>query len=216
MNGRRTRDWVSGHLAAVLVVGITAGIEAIIMAISYAHEVELARHNGQQSWVADLIPFAVDGMLVVASIAIYWAGQHGIRRPVPPLATAAVGMVATIGANFVSDDRASWLGPAVAGSVGVAAVLVGWVAHWMTETQRKLAAGEDLQRAAACSCPRPPVSLAEALPLARAELRDRGEKHGEEALADLFEVSRYKVTKALTVVAEPAGASLNGSGPDGG
>jgi hypothetical protein len=213
VSGAPVRVWLAGHLATVLVVGITAGIEAIIMVISYAHEVELAARNGQHPWVADLIPFAVDGMLVVATIAVYWAGQHGIRRPVPPLVTAAVGMVATIGANFVSDDRSSWLGPAVAGSVGVAAVVVGWVAAWMTETQRKLAAGEDLQRAAVCSCPRPPVSLAEALPLARAELRDRGEKHGEEVLADLFEVSRYKVTKALTVVAEPAGASLNGDGP---
>jgi hypothetical protein len=145
VNGRRGREWLAAHLAAVLVAGITAGVEGIIMAISYAHEVELASRNGQVAWVADLIPFAVDGMLVVASIALYWAGQHGIIRPVPPLVTAAAGMVATVGANFVSDERAWWLGPAVAGSVGVAAVLVGWVASWMTEMQRKLATGEPLQ-----------------------------------------------------------------------
>ena len=145
MSGRRARQWLAVHLAAVLVVGITAGVGAIIMAISYAHEVELASRNGQMAWAADLIPFAVDGMLVVASIALWWAGQHGIRRPVPPLVTGAVGIVATVGANFVSDERARWLGPAVAGSVGVAAVLVGWVASWMIETQRKLANGEPLQ-----------------------------------------------------------------------
>ena len=46
MNGRRAREWLAVHLAAVLVVGITAGVGGIIMAISYAHEVELASRNG--------------------------------------------------------------------------------------------------------------------------------------------------------------------------
>lgn len=145
---RTGQRWLAAHLAAVLVIVITAVVLGIIMAISYAHEVELASRNGQMAWAADLIPFAVDGMLVVASIALYWAGQHGITRRFPPLATGAVGMFATVGANFVSDERAPWLGPAVAGSVGVAAVLVGWVASWMIETQRELAKSEPGQTAA--------------------------------------------------------------------
>lgn len=210
MSAQGARAWLAEHLATILVVGITAVVLAMIMLISYAHEAELAGRNGQEQWVAGLIPFAVDGMLVVASIAIYWAGQQGIRRPVPPLVTAAVGMVATIGANFVSDDRAPWLGPAVAGSVGVAAVLVGWVASWMLGTQRKLRAGEPLRPAAACSCPAPPVTLAEALPLARSALKDRGEPHGEQALADRFGVSRHTVRVAL---ADLVPVSTNGQAP---
>ena len=210
MNARRARGWLAEHLATILVVGITAIVLGMIMVISYAHEVELASRNGQVPWVADLIPFAVDGMLVVATIALYWAGQHGMRYPVPPLATAAVGMVATVGANFVSDDRAPWLGPAVAGSVGVAAVLVGWVASWMVETQRKLAAGEPLRPAADCSCPPPPVSLAEALPLARAELLRRGEPAGEQKLADRFGVPRNQVR---VVLADLVPATPNGQAP---
>jgi hypothetical protein len=197
------RAWLAEHLAAVLVVGITAVVLAMIMVISYAHEVELASRNGQVPWVAGLIGFAVDGILVVASIALYWAGQHGITRPRPPLLTAAVGMVATIGANFVSDERTWWLGPAVAGSVGLAAVLVGWVAIWMVETQRKLRAGEPLQPAADCSCPPPPVTLAAALLLARARLRDLGEPAGEQALADRFGVTRNQVRKLLAPPADP-------------
>ncbi len=220
-NARKATGWLAGHLAAVLVVGITAAVLAIIMLISYAHEVELASRNGQVAWVAELIPFAVDGMLVVASIALYWAGQHGIRRPVPPLFTAAVGMVATIGANFVSGGRAWWLGPAVAGSVGVAAVLVGWVAVWLIETQRKLAAGESWQPVGNCSCPPPPLSLAEVLPVAREELRRRGEPAGEQVLAGRFSVSRHQVRVALAPLdvggAGPAAnggpAHLNGDGP---
>jgi hypothetical protein len=211
----RARDWLAAHLATLLVVGITAGVEGIIMAISYAHEVELAARNGQVPWVADLIPFAVDGMLVVASIALYWAGQHGLVRPLPPLATAAVGMVGTVGANFASDERAWWLGPAVAGSVGVAAVLVGWVASWMTAMQRKLVSGEPLQPVVACSCSPPPTTLAAALQLARAELKRLGEPSGEQALADRFGVSRHQVRTIMSpAVAAPSngspGATLNG------
>ena len=213
MTARTAREWLAEHLAAILVVGITAIVLAMIMLISYEHEAELATHNGQVPWVAGLIPFAVDGMLVVASIALYWASQHGISRPIPPLVTAAVGMVATVGANFVSDDRAPWLGPAVAGSVGVAAVLVGWVASWMVETQRKLAAGEPLQPVSGCGCPPPPLSLAEALPLARAALREQGEPSGEQALADRFGVPRNQVRKLLAPPVEPDLVSLNGDGP---
>ena len=196
---RRARSWLAEHLAAILVVGITAIVLGIIMLISYEHEYLLAWHNQQVDWVAKLIPFSVDGMLVVASIALYWASQHGIRRPVPPLVTGGVGVVATIGANFASGVRAPWLGPAVAGSAGVAAVLVGWVASWMLETQRKLANGEPVQPAADCSCPPPAVSLAEALTAAREELRRRGEPAGEQALADHFLVTRHQVRTALAL-----------------
>ena len=91
MNARKATTWLGGHLAAAAVVGITAVVLGIIMLISYAHEVELASRNGQVAWVAELIPFAVDGMLVVASIALYWAGQHGIRRPVPPFSLRRLG-----------------------------------------------------------------------------------------------------------------------------
>jgi Protein of unknown function (DUF2637) len=201
-SARRARDWLAVHGAAVLVVGITAGVLAIIMVISYAHEVQLAADNHQRPWVADLIPFAVDGMLVVASIALYWAGQHGIRRPWPPLVTGAVGIVATISANFVSDWRAPWLGPAVSGSVGVAAVLVGWVAHWMIETQRRLSAGEPLQPVPGCSCPPPAVTLAEALRAARSELELEGKPAGEQALADAFKTSRHQVRQSLASLVE--------------
>lgn len=195
---RAATAWTGPRLPAILAVVITAGTLGIIMAISYAHEFGLAARNGQGPWEAKLIPFPVDGMLVVASVAIYWAGQRGIRRPWQPMTVAAVGMLATIAANFVSDDRASYLGPAVAGSVGVAAVLVGWVAHWMIDTQRKLAAGEDPQPARNCSCPPPPTTLAEALPGARQRLRDDGKKFGEQELADRFATTRHEVRKVFT------------------
>ena len=103
----------------------------------------------------------------------------------------------------------------------MAAVLVGWVAVWLIETQRKLAAGESWQPVGNCSCPPPPLSLAEVLPVAREELRRRGEPAGEQVLAGRFSVSRHQVRVALAPLdvggAGPAAnggpAHLNGDGP---
>jgi len=214
-NAQRLRDWSASRVDTLLAVAITAAGLGIIMAISYQHEYTLALHNRQVSWVARLVPVSVDGMLIQASIALFWAGRHGIRwarregpHPWPPLVTAAVGIVATIGANFVSDFRSPWLGPAVSGSAGVAAVLLGWVAMWMVETQRKIASGEPFRGPAACSCPRPATTLEDALPLAQRALREAGEPSGQEMLAKRFRVSPYQVRKVLATTGD--GASLNG------
>lgn len=188
---------------------IVAAIMIITAAVSYQHEYHLARRNGQAPWVCTFLPFTVDGMILAASIVILWANSQGIRRPRRPLAVLVVGIVATIAANLFSDLRVAGLGPAVAASSGVALILLSDVAMWLTSTRRKLAAGEPAQPAAGCSCPPPPVTLAEVLPLARAELQQRGEKNGELELADRFGTTRYKVRSAL---GEPDAASLNGSG----
>jgi len=64
------------------------------------------------------------------------------------------------------------------------------VAFWLLGEHRKVARGEDSQPAVNCSCPKPPLSLSEALPLAKARLKGDGEQYGEEALADRFSVTR--------------------------
>jgi len=210
VTGRRER--LSPVVPAV-VVGVTVAVIAVFtMAISYEHEYTLARDNGQVAWVAALLPFSVDGMLLVASVAIYWGASHGIRRPLRPMATGAVGIAATIAANMFSDLRFWWLGPAVAASSGLSLVLISDVAYWLLSVQRKLAAGQDPRRRAGCSCPPPATSLAEALPLARQVLKERGELYGEDALADRFGVTRHRLRQALAVTVEP---SLNGSALSG-
>lgn len=206
------REWLAEHLDVVLILAIVGVIAVITMAISYQHEYVLARRNGQVTWVAALVPFSVDGMLMVASIALYWAGRKGIRRPWRPACVAVVGIGATVAANMFSDLRFWWLGPAVAASSGVATVLIGWVAFWLTAEIRKLAAGDFSQLDVTCSCPPPPASLAEALPLARQVLREAGMNHGQAELAERFGVSVHQVRK---LIAAPAGAALNGDGPHG-
>src|SRR5258708_4206118 len=199
--------WERAAVFAVVTV-----IAVFTMAISYEHEFVLARRNGQVTWVAGLLPFSVDGMLLVASVAIYWAAGHGIVRPLRPMATGAVGIAATIAANMFSDLRFWWLGPAVAASSGLSLVLVGDVAYWLVSAQRKVAAGEDPRRRVACSCPPPPVTLAEAVPLARQALKDAGQPHGQEVLAGRFGVTRHQLRQLEAAAGEP---SVNGSAPDG-
>lgn len=196
----------------VITLFTVAAITAITAAISYDHEYQLAHRNGQAAWVSSLLPFTVDGMILGASVVLVWAATVGIRRPLRPLAVLLVGIGATIAANLAAGLGSGWLGAAVSAWSGLALILISDVAMWLTGALRRLSTGVDIQPAAACSCPPPPVSLAEALPLARAELARRGEPAGEQKLADQFGVARNQVRKALAVVVEP---SLNGSGPDG-
>lgn len=198
------------------LISIVAVLFVIMAAISYAHERDLAAANGQAAWIAQLVPFSVDGLLTAASIVLLWAGWHGIRgfrRLWRPQLWLAVGISATIAANLFSDLRFWWLGPAVSASSGVALVIISDIAFWALREQRRLDGADDIHVPAACSCPAPAVSVAEALPRARAELIARGAPHGQEVLADRFGITVHQVRKILAPQPVP---SVNGSGgPDG-
>lgn len=211
-----TWDQLKPRLAPAAVIAIVTIIGGITAAISYAHEAELAGHNGQSWWIARLVPFAVDGMVVAASIALLWAAWQGIsnwKRLLRPRIWLAVGISATIAANLFSDLRFWWLGPAVSASCGIAVVIISDIAFWMLGEHRRLTSGEDPQLAANCHCPAPAVSVAEALPRARAELIARGAPHGQEVLADRFGITVHQVRKILAPQPVP---SVNGSGGPGG
>src|SRR6266516_3255571 len=60
-------------------LGIVTAGAVIASGISYQHEYELARHNGQAAWVSGLLPFSVDGMIFVAGVALAWAAANGIK-----------------------------------------------------------------------------------------------------------------------------------------
>ena len=96
--------------------------------------------------------------------------------------------------------------------IGVSISLtVEGVAFWLLGEVRRQARGDDFQPGSDCSCPPPPLTVAEALPLARARLKDAGEQYGEQALADRFGVTRYKVRELLSP--QSPVPSLNGSAP---
>lgn len=213
-SNRPWRDWPAER-AFLAVIFAVVGVGMIITsAVSYEHEYVLARANGQVRWVSALVPFTLDGMIFVAGAALLWAAMYGVRgfsRLWQPGGVMLAGIAATIAANYYSDVREEWLGPAVSASSGVAVVLMSAVAFWLLGEVRKQVRGDDPQPAADCSCPPPPLSVAEALPLARARLKDAGEQYGEQALADRFGVTRHVVRQLLTPrTPEP---SMNGSGP---
>lgn len=201
------------QVTVVAVVGIAT---VITMVISYWHEYLLAHDNGQAKWVSALAPFSIDGIVLVAAVALLWAASHGVKgwgRLWRPGLWLAVGVVVTISANFFSDVHYKWLGPGVSASSGVALILISDVAFWLLAEGRRLANPAPAQPEAGHECPAPPVTLAEALPLARARLKDAGETCGEQALADRFGVSRHVVRTTLAQTGEPQASvsAMNGS-----
>ena len=217
--GRARVDWdrwtaVAPQAVTLAIVGAGA---VITSAISYQHEYALARNNGQIRWVSLLVPFSLDGMILVAGVALLWAALNqvtGFRRLLQPRGVLVVGILTTIAANLFADYRVKWLGPAVSASSGVALVLMSAVAFWLVAEHRKKVRGGEPQQAVNCSCPPPPLTVAEALPLARARLRDAGELHGEQVLADRFGISRDRVRKLLSSQSpETPAPSMNGSAP---
>lgn len=201
---------VAPQAAVLAVVGIAT---TITMTVSYWHEYLLAHRNGQARWVSALVPVSIDGIVLVSAVALLWAAAHNIkkwRQLWRPVLWLAVGVLVTISANFFSDLTYRWIGPGVSASSGVALILISDVAFWLLAESRKLANGDEPQPAANCSCPPPPLTVAEALPLARARLRDAGEPHGEQVLADRFGITRDRVRKLQSPqLPDP---SLNGSG----
>jgi hypothetical protein len=59
---------MTGRRAASIGAALT--VAAIAAVASYSHMRHLALRYGQEAWVADLLPLSVDGMLVVATIAL--------------------------------------------------------------------------------------------------------------------------------------------------
>jgi hypothetical protein len=211
-SGRSRRDWPVERMFLQAIFAVVGAGMIIASAVSYQHEYVLARANGQVRWVSALVPFTLDGMIFVAGAAMLWAAVNGVRgfsRLRVPGGVMLAGIAATIAANYYSDIREHWLGPAVSASSGVAVVLMSAVAFWLLGEVRKSARGEAGQPGAACQCPPPPLTVAEALPLARARLKDAGEQYGEQALADRFSVTRHVVRQALTP--RTPDPSLNGS-----
>ncbi len=91
------------HARLVLVRNVAAGVVAAIAAwSSYSHMVEVALRFGEGSQVAYALPLSVDGMLVVASVAMADDRQRqGRVRPIVRVAFAA-GVIASVAANIAA------------------------------------------------------------------------------------------------------------------
>lgn len=204
--------WLRPRLAIVTVTAIVTVMGTLTAVISYSHESGLARLNGQSAWVARLVPASVDGIVMASSVVLLWAAWHGISgwgELWRPRLWAAVGMGATIAANLFSEQRFPWLGPAVSASCGVALVIISDQMFWLLHRQRPDAEPARPPAVTPCSCPPAPLTVADALPLARTALLEAGQPAGEQVLADRFGISRHAVRTHLA--GEQPAPSLNGS-----
>ena len=197
------------RLRPYLVPGVIFSGLAVILgdmaAVSFEHEYLLARGNEQTGWVSVGLAVSIDGLLVISSVAVLWgaaAGLRGFSQLWRPYLALAVGLAATIAANLFSGLQSIALQRAVSVWSGVAVALGAEVVMWFVAARRKLASGETAGRVH----PPLPLTLAELLPLARAELRERGEKHGEQELADRFGTTRHRVRSELSVTGASAAA----------
>ena len=82
---RRRRDAVRRRAGDGAFTAVTMSVVALVAVIaasaSYQHQYELAIRHGQTHWVAGLLPFAVDGMIVSATMVLWYAARHGYPRP---------------------------------------------------------------------------------------------------------------------------------------
>lgn len=90
---------------------------------SYWHQVHVATLAGERTELAHIIPLSVDGVLVVASIAMVDAGREGRKPSWATRVGFVVGIAASIGANVMS-AQPTLLGRAVAAWPAVALLLV--------------------------------------------------------------------------------------------
>lgn len=112
MNGTR----LARNASAAMVAGIAAWS-------SYSHMVHVALGFGERPEVAWLLPFSVDGMLVVASVAMVDDKHSGRRvRPMARVAFAA-GVAASIAANIAA-AQPTWGARIVAAWPALASLLV--------------------------------------------------------------------------------------------
>ncbi|WP_431925801.1 DUF2637 domain-containing protein [Nonomuraea jabiensis] len=104
------------------VAGVTS-LAVIAAIVSFRHMHELCVRHGEDHLAAVLIPLAVDGTIVVASMSILLANRYGSRGGVLAWAMLMVGSLASLGANIAVAEPslvgrviAAWPSAALIGS----------------------------------------------------------------------------------------------------
>jgi hypothetical protein len=115
---RRQLNW--SRIAKNSSAGAVASIAGYA---SYWHQVHVATLAGERTELAHIIPVSVDGVLVVASVAMVDAAREGRRPSWATRVGFVVGIAASVGANVMS-AQPTLLGRAVAAWPAVALLLV--------------------------------------------------------------------------------------------
>jgi Protein of unknown function (DUF2637) len=122
----------------VVTMSVVAFVALIAASASYQHQYELAIRHGQTHWVAGLLPFSVDGMIVSATLVLWYAARHGYPRPWGAWLVLMAGVAATAIANLAADARYgwAWLGPAISVWPAVAFVAAYEMAVWLVRKRQ--------------------------------------------------------------------------------
>lgn len=91
----------SGAVHAITVLGVIV-VAGIVAVLSYAHMRHLAIEAGE-GWRADLLPFSVDGMMVVASMTLLAHRRAGHTARIA-WAALILGVAASLAANIAAAE----------------------------------------------------------------------------------------------------------------
>lgn len=182
---------VRGDAAFTAVTfAVVAAVAAIAFAASYQHQYELAIFYRQTHWVAGMMPFSVDLLIVAAGLVIWYAARHGYPRPWGAWGVLIIGVAATVIANLAADHRYvwPWLGPGISAWPAFAFVGAYEMAVWIV--RRRQAARPD-----GVVSPAVPTGAENAAMLALRATLAAGNPYSANQLADKFSLTRAQVTK---------------------
>jgi len=114
-------------IAGVALLALIAAV------VSFRHMHELCLRHGEDRLAAVLIPLAVDGLIVVASMSILLANRYGSRGGILAWSLLVVGSLASLGAN-VSIAEPSLIGRVIAAWPSLA--LIGSYELLMSQIRR--------------------------------------------------------------------------------
>jgi hypothetical protein len=192
---------------AFVTLAAVAAVAVIAFSASYQHQYELSIYYQQTHWVAGMMPFSVDLLIVAAGLVIWYAARHGYPRPLRAYAALSAGVAATVIANLAADHHYAWpwLGPGISVWPAIAFVGAYEMAVWLVRKRQETAAGAE----GGGTVWSPGFSDAETAALAslRATLA-AGNPWSQNQLAEQFRLTRAQATRVRQLVT----AESNGHG----
>ncbi|GIH98187.1 DUF2637 domain-containing protein [Planobispora takensis] len=133
-------------------VGGVALLAMIAAVVSFRHMHELCLRHGEDHLAAVLIPLAVDGTIVVASMSILLANRYGSRSGALAWMLLVVGSLASLGANVAVAEPtligriiAAWPSAALIGSYELLMAQIRRVASRPANDERSEVAAEEAE-----------------------------------------------------------------------
>jgi len=138
---KRERRRSDGTAFIVVALFAVAQVAVVAFSGSWQHQYELSIHLGQAHWVAGMQPLSVEGLIVSASLVIWYAARYGYQKRDAWAAylVLAAGVGQTVLMNLGADYRWPWLGPEISVWPAVAFVAAYEMAVWLVRKRQDVA-----------------------------------------------------------------------------